>query len=180
MYMKMELPLTRNVRKTLKAGETVLLSGTVYTARDAAHKRLIELMHRNKKMPFSLKDSVIYYAGPAPAPPGKPIGSCGPTTSSRMDEFTPPLLKKGLGGMIGKGGRSGDVRRAIKKSDAVYFIATGGAAALLSKKVKSSRCVCFKDLGPEAVYELKIKDFPVIVAIDSKGRSIHAFRRKRK
>ena len=170
---KIKLPLKKSVRSKLKAGERVLLSGIIFTARDTAHKRLAERVRKKRRIPVALADGIVYYTGPAPAPPGKVIGSCGPTTSSRMDPFTLPLLKKGLGGMIGKGNRSGSIQKAIKRFGAVYFVAIGGAGALLSKKIKRKRILCFKELGPEAIYELEVKDFPVIVGIDSKGRNIY-------
>ena len=173
---RLNLPITKSVRRNLKAGDAVLLSGTVYTVRDAAHKKLQALINGNKRLPIPVKNGIIYYAGPTPAPPGRAIGSCGPTTSSRMDVFTPALLKKGLGGMIGKGERSKSVKQAIKKYGAVYFIATGGAGALLSKRIKKAKCVSLKHLGPEAIYSLEVEDFPVIVAVDSKGRSIYQMR----
>lgn len=169
-------PLTEAVRKQLKAGDEVLLTGTILTARDAAHKRLCDSLKKGKALPLNLKDAIIYYCGPTPARPGRPIGSCGPTTSSRMDSFTPQLIRLGLGGMIGKGNRSNEVTDAIKKHKCVYFIATGGLGALLSTKVKSAKVVLFKDLGPEAVYKLEVKDFPLIVGIDSKGKNIYASR----
>jgi len=167
-------PLTEKVRKSLKAGDEILLSGTILTARDAAHKRLHDLLSKGKSLPVNLKGTVIYYAGPTPPRPGRPIGSCGPTTSSRMDPFTPELIKLGLGAMIGKGDRSDEVIQAIKKHKCVYFLAIGGIGALLSTKVKSARAILYKDLGPEAVYKLEVKDFPLIVGIDSKGRNIYA------
>lgn len=166
-------PLTEDARKKLKAGDEVLLSGTILTARDAAHKRLCDLLKKGKRLPLNLKDAVIYYCGPTPARPGRPIGSCGPTTSSRMDSFTPQLIKLGLGGMIGKGNRSDEVIKAIKKHRCVYFLATGGLGALLSTKVKSAKTILFNDLGPEAVYKLKVKDFPLLVGIDSKGNNVY-------
>lgn len=165
------LPLKDDVIKTLRAGDEVLLNGYVYTARDQAHFRLAGA-YAKKKMPLDLKGQVIYYTGPTPARPGKAIGSCGPTTSSRMDFFTPHLLKAGLKGMIGKGSRSEDVRRAIKKHKAVYFITIAGAGAYLSKKIAEAKLVLYKDLGAEAVYRLKLKDFPAIVGIDSMGKEI--------
>lgn len=167
-------PLTEEVRKKLKTGDEVLLTGNILTARDAAHKRLYELIRKGKKLPINLNGAVIYYAGPTPPRPGRAIGSCGPTTSSRMDPFTPELIKLGLGGMIGKGNRSEEVIAAIKKHRCVYFIATGGIGALLSTKVKSARVILYNDLGPEAVYKLEVKDFPLIVGIDSKGKNIYA------
>jgi len=171
--IKIKTPLTKDVIKKLKIGDEVLLSGVIFTARDAAHKKLFDLLERGKHIPLNLKDAVIYYAGPTPPPPRRAIGSCGPTTSSRMDMFTPELLHMGLGGMIGKGDRSEEVRRAIKKYTGVYFLATGGIGALLSTKVKSARPILFKELGPEAIYKLEVKDFPLLVGIDSKGRNIY-------
>ncbi len=166
-------PLTEDVRKELKAGDEVFLSGTILTARDAAHKRLCDALKKGKSLPLNLKDAIIYYCGPTPARPGRPIGSCGPTTSSRMDPFTPALVSLGLGAMIGKGDRSDEVKRTIKKYKCVYFLVTGGIGALLSTKVKSSKVILFNDLGPEAVHKLEVKDFPLIVGIDSKGNDIY-------
>jgi len=166
-------PLTKDAIRKLNAGDDVYLSGTIFTARDAAHKRLCYLIKAGKKIPLDLKNAVIYYAGPTPGRRGRPIGSCGPTTSSRMDAFAPLLMQKGISGMIGKGDRSEEVRKAIRKSGSVYFLATGGLGALLSMKVKKARCVAFKDLGPEAIYKLEVIDFPLIVGIDSKGRNIY-------
>ena len=173
-------PLTEDVRKKLKVGDEVLLTGTILTARDAAHKRLCDLLKMGKPLPLNLRDVVIYYCGPTPARPGRPIGSCGPTTSSRMDSFTPQLIKLGLAGMIGKGDRSEEVVDAIKKNRCVYFLATGGIGALLSTKVRSAKAVLFNDLGPEAIYKLEVKDFPLLVGIDSKGRNIYESGRKKK
>lgn len=155
-----------------EAGDEVLLTGEIYTARDQAHKRLIELLKKGKKLPFEIKNQIIYYCGPTKTPPLKTIGSCGPTTSARMDTMVEPLLKAGLKAMIGKGRRSEEVRRLIKKHKAVYFLATGGAGAYLAKRVLSARPVCFKDLGPEAIYMLRVKDFPLIVGIDSRGTDV--------
>jgi len=166
-------PLTEDARKRLKTGDEVLLTGTILTARDAAHKRLCELIRKGRPVPLNLKDAVIYYTGPTPARPGRAIGSCGPTTSSRMDPFAPALMKLGLGAMIGKGDRSDEVISAIKKHKCVYFIATGGIGALLSTKVRSAKVILYNDLGPEAVYKLEVKDFPLIVGIDSKGNNIY-------
>jgi len=173
MIKKIKTPLTKDVIAGLKAGDEVLLSGVILTARDAAHKRLHELLRRGKHIPLNLKDAVIYYCGPTPPSGRRPIGSCGPTTSSRMDAFTPGLLRLGLGGMIGKGDRSLEVAKAIKKYKCVYFLATGGLGALLATKVKSARQILFKELGPEAVYRLEVKDFPMIVGIDSKGNNLY-------
>lgn len=166
-------PLIKEARSTLKAGDEVILTGTILTARDAAHKRLHDLIRRGKRLPLNLKDAIIYYCGPTPARPGRAIGSCGPTTSSRMDPFTPDLIAQGLGGMIGKGDRSCEVISAIKKYKCVYFLAMAGAGALLSTKVKSSRVILYNDLGPEAIHKLEVKDLPLIVGIDSKGRDVY-------
>ncbi len=170
---KLALPLKELDLTALKAGDSLLLSGKVYTARDAAHKRLSSLIRKGEKLPIPLKDQTIYYTGPTPAPKGRTIGSCGPTTASRMDEFTPSLLKAGLKGMIGKGSRSKEVIEAIKKYKAVYFLALGGCGALLSQYVKKVNILVYGDLGAEAIYELDIEDFPVIVGIDSRGRSVY-------
>ncbi len=159
--------------RRLKAGNEIIFSGIIYTARDQAHKRLAELIKKKKKLPFDLKEQIIYYCGPTATPKGKVIGSCGPTTSSRMDVFVEPLLKKGLLGMIGKGRRNAKVKSLIKKYKGVYFVAPAGCGALLAQHVASKLLVCFKELGPEAIYKLEVKDFPLIVAIDSKGRSIY-------
>ncbi len=158
----------------IKAGDEVLLSGTVYTARDAAHKRIKALIEEGKPLPFDLKGAVIYYAGPTPERPGTVIGSCGPTTSSRMDVYTPLLMDEGLIGMIGKGPRSGDVTEAIKKHKGVYFCAIGGAGALAALSVKSLEVIAFEDLGCESVKKLTVKDFPLLCGIDSDGNSIFA------
>ena len=171
---KITAPFTKDKFKNLKAGDEVYLTGAIYTARDAAHKKICELLNKRRSLPFSLREQILYYCGPAPAPPGKPIGSCGPTTSHRMDSFTPLLLRKGLSGMIGKGSRSNQAREAIKKNKAIYFLALGGCGALLAKKVKKSTLIAYPELGPEAIYELKVEEFPLIVGIDSKGRSIYA------
>ena len=160
----------------LKAGDKAIFSGTLYTARDQAHKRLVEAIKKGKKLPIDLKGAVIYYCGPTKTPKGKIIGSCGPTTSSRMDIFTPVLLKSGLKAMIGKGTRSQEVARAIKKHKAVYFLTYAGCGALLAKYVKKNKPVAYKDLGPEAIYKLEVKDFPLIVGIDAKGRNIYGKR----
>ncbi len=156
----------------LKAGDEVLLTGDIYTARDQAHKRLLEMIGKGKKLPLDLKGQIIYYCGPTRKPPLKVIGSCGPTTASRMDKMTAPLLNAGLKAMIGKGRRSEEVRQLIKKHKAVYFLATGGAGAYLAKTVLSAKPVYFKELGPEAIYKLRVKDFPVIVGIDSSGKDV--------
>lgn len=156
----------------LRAGDTVYLSGTIYTARDAAHKRLNEMLNRGEPLPFSLVNAVIYYAGPTPAPEGLPVGSCGPTTSSRMDVFTPRFLDLGLKAMIGKGNRSPAVKEAICRNQAVYFCAVGGAGALAAKCIRALRVVAFDDLGCESVKELRVERFPLIVGIDSRGGTL--------
>ncbi len=166
-------PLTADIVKTLKSGDRVLLSGKIYTARDAAHKRLVELIDRNERLPFDISGQVIYYVGPTPAKPGYVIGSAGPTTSYRMDAYTPKLLSIGLKGMIGKGMRSEEVKKAIKKYRAVYFAAIGGLGALLSKRVKSARVIAYDDLGPEAIRELEVEDFPLIVINDCYGNDLY-------
>ncbi|MFH1199097.1 MAG: FumA C-terminus/TtdB family hydratase beta subunit [Candidatus Omnitrophota bacterium] len=159
--------------KNLKAGDKFLLSGVIYTARDQAHKRLVEAIKKGGRLPIDLKNQILYYCGPTKTPKGKIIGSCGPTTSSRMDKFTPALLKAGLKGMIGKGSRSEEVAKAIKKYRAVYFLTYAGCGALLSKYVKKVAPIAYKELGPEAIYKLEVKDFTLIVGIDSRGRSIY-------
>lgn len=156
----------------LKCGMKILLSGTVYTSRDAAHKRIMSLIEQGKELPYAIENAVIYYAGPTPAPEGKPIGSCGPTTSGRMDRFAPKLLDMGLGGMIGKGERSKEVRDAIVRNKAVYLCAVGGAGALACKCIKSCEVIAFEDLGCESVKRLYVEDFPLIVANDSFGGDI--------
>jgi len=159
--------------KNLKAGQEILFSGIVYTARDQAHKRLAQAIKEGRRLPFELKGSIIYYCGPTKTPKGKIIGSCGPTTSTRMDEFTPILLKSGLSAMIGKGNRGQEVRKAIKKYKAVYFAAYAGCGALISKYVKKADIIAYRDLGPEAIRRLEVKDLPLIVAIDAGGRSVY-------
>ena len=166
-------PLTEEVIRKLKAGDTVRLTGVVYTARDAAHKRLVELVESGKKLPMPLEGQVIYYVGPAPTPPGKAIGSAGPTTSYRMDPYSPALIEQGLRGMIGKGERSEPVVDAMAEHGAVYFAATGGAAALISKSITSAEVIAYEDLGAEAIRKLEVKDFPLIVAQDSSGGNVY-------
>lgn len=166
------MPYSKDQFSSLKAGDELLFTGDIYTARDQAHKRLIELISKGGKLPFDLRGQVIYYCGPTKKPPGRVIGSCGPTTSARMDKMTGPLLESGLKAMIGKGRRSEEVRRLIKKHRAVYFLATGGAGAYLAKRVVSVKVVAFRELGPEAVYRMRVKDFPLIVGIDSRGNDI--------
>ncbi|MBN1353222.1 MAG: fumarate hydratase C-terminal domain-containing protein [Candidatus Omnitrophica bacterium] len=170
---KIVSPITKSGLSKLKCGEEVLFTGTVYTARDAAHKKLTELIAKGKKTPFDLKNTIIYYAGPTPQRPDGTFGSCGPTTASRMDKFTPPLLAKGLAAMIGKGKRSVEVAGYIKKYGAVYFLAAGGAGAYLAKKIVSATLLAFGELGPEAIYRLKVENFPLIVGIDSSGNDVY-------
>ena len=164
------LPLTDEEIMGLEAGDIVLLSGTVYTARDAAHKRLAELIAEGKELPFDIKGSAIYYLGPTPARPGNVIGSAGPTSSYRMDPYTPELLSLGLKVIIGKGKRAESVTEALKENRAVYLAAVGGAAALLYKSIKASEVIAFEDLGTEAIRKLELEDFPAVVAIDAHGR----------
>jgi len=156
----------------LKTGQKVFLSGIIYTARDAAHKRITGLLDSDGKVPFDLRNAAIYYCGPTPAKPGAVIGACGPTTSVRMDFFTPRLLKEGVKFLIGKGARSEKVVNSLRENAAIYFVATGGVGALLSKSVKKAELIAFEDLGPEAVYRLEIKDMPLIVAVDGYGNNI--------
>ena len=170
---KIRLPLTEEEISGLKAGEGVLLSGTILTGRDCAHKRICEYLDRGENLPFDFKGETIYYAGPCPAPAGKACGSCGPTTSALMDAFAPRLLDLGLKGMIGKGERSGEVERSSVKNHAVYFAAIGGAGALYGNAVKKSELVAFEDLLSEAVYRFEIEDFPCVVAIDCNGGNIY-------
>lgn len=171
--MRIDLPLTPDTVKNLKAGEFALLSGTLYTARDAAHKRLCEAIERGDDLPFPVEGATIYYTGPTPAPPGRVIGSAGPTTAYRMDPYVEPLLKCGLLGMIGKGARKGEVPELIKQYGAVYFAAFGGCGALLGKSIKECEIIAYPDLGTEAVRRLRVEDFPVFVAQDSFGNSIY-------
>ena len=171
--MRIKTPLTAEEIEKLKVGDRILINGTLYTARDVAHQRLKETIDKGNKLPIILNNQIIYYTGPTPAPPGRPIGSCGPTTSSRMDGFTPILLGEGLKGIIGKGDRSAEVVQSIKQQRAVYFIAIGGAGAFLSGTVRKAEMVAYDELGPEAIYRLEVVDFPVFVAIDSRGRNIY-------
>ena len=171
--IKINLPFTDEIILNLKAGDSVLLTGYIYTARDAAHKRLIELIDANKELPFDIKNQAIYYVGPAPARPGYAIGPAGPTTSYRMDPYTPKLLDNGLKAMIGKGLRSNEVIESMKKNNAIYFAAIGGAAALISKSIKANELICYEDLGAEAIHKLYVEDFPAIVVIDSKGNNLY-------
>ena len=166
-------PLDRKEALTLQAGDYVYISGTIYTARDAAHKRMSEALEKGEALPVEMKDNLIYYMGPSPAREGRAIGSAGPTTASRMDKYAPALLDLGLGGMIGKGKRSKEVTDAIVRNGAVYFAAVGGAGALLSRSILESEVIAYDDLGTEAIRKLTVKDFPVIVVIDSKGNNLY-------
>lgn len=166
-------PITKETAKTLHAGDYVYITGIIYTARDAAHKRMQETLQRGEALPLEMKENVIYYMGPSPAREGRPIGSAGPTTASRMDKYAPELLDLGLGAMIGKGKRSQAVKDAIVRNGSVYFAAVGGAGALLSKCILSSEVIAYDDLGTEAIRKLQVKDFPVIVVIDSEGNNLY-------
>lgn len=166
-------PLNDTEVQALQAGDYVYISGIIYTARDAAHKRMAETLGRGGKLPFSLEGNIIYYMGPSPAREGRVIGSAGPTTASRMDKYTPGFLDMGLKGMIGKGKRSDAVIEGIKKNKAVYFAAIGGAGALLSRSIKNSKVIAYDDLGTEAIRELQVENFPVIVVIDSRGNNLY-------
>lgn len=171
--IKLKTPLTDQDVEKLKIGDKVLLTGVIYTGRDAAHKRLYDLILAGKELPVDIRGQVIYYVGPAPAKPGKPIGSAGPTTSYRMDAFAPKLMELGLKGMIGKGNRGSEVVEAMKKHKAVYFGATGGAGALLARSIKKAEVVAYEDLGPEAIQRMEVKDFPVVVINDTKGNDLY-------
>lgn len=171
--IRINTPVSTEDVRSLKAGDNVLISGVIYTGRDAAHKRLIECIEKGKEMPVDFNGQFIYYVGPAPAKPGYAAGSAGPTTSYRMDPYTVPLLEKGLKGMIGKGLRSQEVIEGMKKNGAVYFGATGGAAALIAKSIKKVEVVAYEDLGAEAIHRLYVEDFPAIVVIDSQGNNLY-------
>lgn len=171
--IRITLPLTEEKARSLQAGDSVLISGVIYTGRDAAHKRMVEALDRGETLPTDLTDQIIYYVGPTPAKPGQPIGSAGPTTSGRMDAYAPRMIEQGLRGMIGKGYRTAEVVEAMKKHGAVYFVAIGGAAALIAKSIKSYEILAYEDLGSEAHAKLIVEDFPAIVAIDSEGRNFY-------
>ena len=173
MKDRIQVPFQNDQAEQLKAGDYVYLSGTIYTARDAAHKRMYESMQRGEELPISLDENILYYLGPSPAREGQVIGSAGPTTSSRMDKYTPDMLAAGLKGMVGKGKRSQAVINAMKQYKAVYFAAVGGAGALLSKCIKEAEVVAYEDLGTEAIRKLTIEDLPVIVVIDSQGHNLY-------
>lgn len=173
MQKRIKLPLTDKDIKELKAGDSVLITGTLLTARDTAHKRLFELIEKGKKLPVDIKGQIIYYVGPAPAKPGHTVGPAGPTSSYRMDKYTPSLLDLGLKGMIGKGARNKDVVDAIVRNNCVYFAAIGGAAALIAKSIKKEEMLCYEDLGTEAIRRYTVEDFPCIVAIDCEGNNVY-------
>ena len=173
MERHIQAPITREEARQLKSGDYIYITGTIYTARDAAHKRMQEALDRGEKLPFSIKGNMIYYMGPSPARENRPIGSAGPTTASRMDRYTPALLNLGLGAMIGKGKRSQSVIDAIVRNEAVYFAAIGGAGAILSKCIVSSEVIAYEDLGTEAIRRLEVKNLPVVVVIDSQGNNLY-------
>ena len=173
MTVKINTPLTHEKAKELRAGDSCLITGVIYAARDAAHKRLVELIKNGKELPFDIKDSIIYFVGPTPAKPGRVIGSAGPTTSYRMDAYSPALIELGLVGMIGKGQRSPDVTDAIKTHGAVYFGAIGGCGALLGMCIKKSETVAYEDLGAEALLRLEVENFPAVVVIDTLGNNLY-------
>ncbi|MBO5928915.1 MAG: Fe-S-containing hydro-lyase [Clostridia bacterium] len=173
MTIPIKTPLSRDAARKLKAGDSCLISGVIYTARDAAHKRLCELIDSNKPLPLDIKDSIVYFVGPTPAKPEQAIGSAGPTTSYRMDAYSPALIAKGQTGMIGKGKRGPEVIEAMKQHGAVYFGAIGGCGALLSKCIKKAEVIAYDDLGAEAIRRLEVEDFPVIVVIDSEGNNLY-------
>ena len=173
MERNITLPITRETARTIRSGESCLLTGVIYTARDAAHKRLVELVEKGEPLPFDIKDAPIYYVGPTPAKPGRVIGSAGPTTSYRMDAYSPTLIAQGETGMIGKGKRGPEVVEAMKKYGAVYFAAIGGAGALLSSCIKKAEIVCYEDLGAEAVRRLEVENLPVVCVIDCEGNNLY-------
>ena len=173
MDKHIKTPITEETTKDLKVGDYVYITGTIYVARDAAHKRMAEALERGEELPIDIRDAAIYYMGPSPARDGRPIGSAGPTTASRMDKYTPTLLDLGEKAMIGKGKRTKEVIEAIVRNHAVYFAAIGGAGALLSKCIKKSEIVCYADLGAEAIRKIEVEDFPVIVVIDSEGNNLY-------
>ena len=173
MEKHISVPLCDETVSSLQIGDYVYLSGTIYTARDAAHKRMYEALERGEQLPLEMKDNVIYYMGPSPARTGRPIGSAGPTTASRMDKYAPRLLDLGLKGMIGKGRRSREVKEAVVRNNAVYFAAVGGAGALLSRAIISSQVIAYDDLGTEAIRKLEVRDFPVIVVMDAAGNDLY-------
>lgn len=171
--IRITTPLTEEVSRTLKAGDSVLITGTIISARDAAHKKMTEALARGEKLPVDWTNQIVYYLGPTPAKPGDPIGSAGPTTAGRMDAYTPTMLEQGIKGMIGKGSRSQEVVDAMKKNGTTYFAAVGGAAALIAKSVKKYEVLAYPELGPEAVAALTVEDFPAIVVIDCEGNNFY-------
>lgn len=173
MDIKIDAPIKQEQLDNLKAGDYVYITGTIYTARDAAHKRMYEAIQNNEELPMEMEGNIIYYMGPSPAREGRPIGSAGPTTASRMDKYAPTLLDLGLKGMIGKGKRSKEVLDAVVRNKSIYFAAVGGAGALLSKCIKESEVIAYDDLGTEAIRKLKVEDFPAIVVIDTKGNNLY-------
>ncbi|AFA48150.1 Fe-S-containing hydro-lyase [Acetobacterium woodii] len=177
--VNLETPLNKMARKALRAGDHVRISGIIYTARDAAHKRMMEALERGEALPLDFTDELIYYVGPCPAKPGDIIGSAGPTTSGRMDAYTPELLDRGLAGMIGKGNRSERVINSMMSNDAVYFACVGGAGALLQNCIKSVEVLAYEDLGTEAIRKIEVKDFPAIVVIDTMGNNLYETERKK-
>lgn len=178
MEIKLQTPLTEDKIKGLKSGDSVLLSGVIYSARDAAHKRLIDLLNEGRELPLNIKDETIYYVGPSHAKPANVIGSAGPTTSYRMDAYAPALMDLGLKGMIGKGARNKEVIDSIVKNGAVYFGAIGGAAALIAKSIVKSEIIAYEDLGAEAIRRMEVKDMPLVVIIDSKGNNLYELGQK--
>ena len=173
MAIRISEPFTKDIFKDLRAGDSVLLTGTVYTARDAAHKRIVEMLDRGEETPFEISNSIIYYVGPTPAKPGAVIGSAGPTTSGRMDAYAPTMMSVGARGMIGKGARLPEVVEAMKKYDGVYFGAIGGAGALLAKCIKKAELIAYEDLGAEALRKLYVEDMPLVVIIDCEGNNLY-------
>jgi fumarate hydratase subunit beta len=174
MIRELKTPLTVEEARSLRAGDEIRLTGTIWTGRDAAHKKLVALLEEGGELPVDLKDQIIYFVGPCPAPPGRPIGSAGPTTSGRMDAYSPRLIKEcSLRGMIGKGDRSQAVKDAMQEYGCVYFAATGGAGALIANSIVNAEVVAFDDLGPEAIYKLELKELPLVVAIDAHGKSMY-------
>ncbi len=171
--VKVTTPISPEEIAKLKAGDQVFITGVIYTARDAAHKRLVELVEQGKELPFDIKDQFIYFVGPTPAKPGKVIGSAGPTTSYRMDKYSPTLLDLGLRGMIGKGSRNQEVKNSMVKNKAIYMAAVGGAAALIARSIKEAEVIAYEDLGPEAIRRLQVEDFPVIVVNDTHGNDLY-------
>ena len=176
--IRITTPLTEEQSRKLKAGDSVLITGTIYSARDAAHKAMTEALARGEKLPIDWHDQIVYYLGPSPAKPGDPIGSAGPTTSGRMDAYTPTMLDQGIKGMIGKGSRKPEVIESMKKNGATYFAAVGGAAALIAKSIKKYEVIAYPELGPEALAALTVEDFPAIVVIDTEGNNFYEIGQK--